>query len=537
MLRGFRLDAVLFDFDGTLTRPGAIDFDGLKAALGTTPGTYALEHLSALDPGPERERALGILHRFEAEGAERSRPNDGAEEIVAWLRGIGVPLGMITRNTLPMVERALENFDHLSLEDFDVIVTREAPVPFKPEPDTILLAAEQLGVAAERCAMVGDFVVDVEAGNRAGAVTVHLVDPSDPDLMDEEPDFRIARLEELREVVQMGSPLAPGKLPIELLERHLDRLPVDPSVIVGAGVGQDVAVLDLPSGEALVAHSDPITLASEGLARYAVVVNANDVATSGAEPRWFLATVLLPVGTTGSEALALLGELSAECSAAGVSLVGGHTEVTDAVGRPMVSGTMFGTVARPDLRDKEGVLAGDALVLTQRVAVEGTALLAQELGGRLASLGMSEEELGECLAFEGRLSVLEAARVARRFQEVRAMHDVTEGGFATAVREMATACHRDVVVDLDSVPVFAMTRRICELLGIDPLGLIGSGSLLISCSQDDVGGLLEACAEREIEATVVGVFAEGEGNATAVRSGRPAELPAFAVDEAARVLS
>lgn len=117
------------------------------------------------------------------------------------------------------------------------------------------------------------------------------------------------------------------------------------------------------------------------------------------------------------------------------------------------------------------------------------------------------------------------------------MHDVTEGGFATAVREVAAACRRDVVVDLDSVPVFALTRRIGELLGIDPLGLIGSGSLLISCSQDYVGGLLEACAERGIEATVVGGFTEGEGAATAVRSGRPAELPAFAVDEAARVLS
>jgi hydrogenase expression/formation protein HypE len=92
-------------------------------------------------------------------------------------------------------------------------------------------------------------------------------------------------------------------------------------------------------------------------------------------------------------------------------------------------------------------------------------------------------------------------------------------------------------VDLDSVPVFGLTQRICELLGIDPLGLIGSGSLLISCSQGDVGELLETCAEEGIEATVVGVFVEGEGDATAVRSGRPAELPAFAVDEAARVLS
>lgn len=208
MPRGFRLGAVLFDFDGTLTRPGAIDFDGLKAALGAAPGVFALEHLAELEPGPERERALGILHRFEAEGAARSQPNEGAEEMVTWLREMEVPLGMITRNTLGMVGRALENFEHLSLNDFDVVVTRETPVPFKPEPDTILFAAEELGVGPEACLMVGDFVVDVEAGNRAGAVTVHLVGPSDPDLVGHVPDFTIRRMEELRDIVLMGMPLS-----------------------------------------------------------------------------------------------------------------------------------------------------------------------------------------------------------------------------------------------------------------------------------------------------------------------------------------
>lgn len=537
MSRGFRLDAVLFDFDGTLTRPGAIDFDGLKQALGAEPGTYALEHLSALEPGPERERALDILHRFEVEGARRSEPNDGAESIVAWLREAGMPVGMITRNTLGMVERALENFSALSLDDFDVVVTRDTPVPFKPEPDTILFAAAELGVAPERCAMVGDFVVDVEAGNRAGAVTVHIVDPEDPDLEHHEPDLRIHHLDELREIVRMGRPLPPGKLPADLLERHLSGIVTDPSVLVGAATGQDVAVLDVFDHELLVAHPDPITLASGDLAHFAVLVNANDIATSGAEPRWFLATVLLPAGTTGSEALGLLGDLSDECRTAGVSLVGGHTEVTDAVSRAVVSGAMLGTLGRAELRDKSGVENGDALVFTQRVAVEGTALLAHELAERLETLGFTPAEFRDAEALGERLSVLPAARVARRFSGVRAMHDVTEGGFATAARELATACGRDITLDLDSIPVYPVTQRMSDLLDIDPLGLIGSGSLMLSCAASEVAALLAAFALEGIEASIVGSFDEPGGEVRAARQGAEVQLPVFEVDEAARVLA
>lgn len=202
----FRVEAVLFDFDGTLTRPGAIDFPGLREALGIPAGTYALEHLGTLEPGSGRDRALAILDRFEVQGADRSVPNEGAEDAVHAMRSLGLKVGMITRNTLPKVERALRRFPRLSLEDFDVVVTRDLPIAFKPEPDTILYAADRLGVAPENCVMVGDFVVDVEAGHRAGAVTIHLVDPSDPEEINHEPDFRIGSLLELESVVRLGLP-------------------------------------------------------------------------------------------------------------------------------------------------------------------------------------------------------------------------------------------------------------------------------------------------------------------------------------------
>lgn len=196
-----QLDAVLFDFDGTLARP-AIDFPGLKRELGAPPGMFALEYMRSLPSGDERDRAAAVLERFEMDAADRAEPNDGAEDAVRSLRGMGLLVGIVTRNRFDIIERSLRRFPNLSPADFDVIVTRDDGVRFKPEPDQILLAASLLGVLPERTMMVGDFVVDVEAGHRAGAVTVHLLDPNDTAVPDHEPDFRIDSLVELEAIVR-----------------------------------------------------------------------------------------------------------------------------------------------------------------------------------------------------------------------------------------------------------------------------------------------------------------------------------------------
>ena len=158
----------------------------------------------------------------------------------------------------------------------------------------------------------------MRAGRAAGAVTAFLVNHGEPgDGEGAEPDaadcdFVVGRLAELDDVVRLGLPLAPGKLPNDLLAGFLaGAAGDDPAVLVPPRVGEDVAALDLGGAELLVAHGDPITLGGEDVGRAAVLVNVNDIAASGAEPRWLLATVLLPAGTTPSQALALLRGLAA----------------------------------------------------------------------------------------------------------------------------------------------------------------------------------------------------------------------------------
>jgi HAD superfamily hydrolase (TIGR01509 family) len=544
--RPFRLRAVLFDFDGTLTRPGALDFAAIKREVGCPPNRFVLEWIEELPAGAERDAAAAALERFELAGADASEPNAGVEDVVRALRAAGVAIGVLTRNGRAAVDRALLRFPSLTAADFDVVVTRDDALAPKPAPDGVVHAAQAMGAAPEETLVVGDYLLDMQAGRAAGAVTAYLVNGGDAagdvDIDDAAPeaadgDFVVDRLAELEAVVWLGLPLAAGKLPNDLLAGFLGELAVDPAVIVPPAVGEDVTAIALGGAEVLVAHGDPITLGGRAVGRAAVLVNANVIAAAGAEPRWLIATVLLPEGTSPSQALALLDDLAAAAAEAGVTLTGGHTEVTAAVDRPVVSVTALGTLSRAELRDKRSARAGDRVLLTKALALEGTALLAEELGERLLALGLSREERDACLALEGQESIVPEARIARGIPGVRAMHDVTEGGLATALWELAAATGHGVLVHRDRVPVSTLTTRVCALLDADPLGLIASGSLLICCHPDEAAALERALAAAGIAATDIGEITERGAGVAALERGRPAPWPAFATDEAARLLS
>lgn len=337
-------------------------------------------------------------------------------------------------------------------------------------------------------------------------------------------------------------PLPAGKLPNQLLDRFLRTLDcTDPSVLVGPRVGEDVAAVSLSGEDTLVLKSDPITFATDAVGYYAMVVNANDLATCGAKPRWMLATLLFPPGTSPGRVRQVMVELHQAASQFGVSLCGGHTEITDAVTRPVVVGQLAGTVPRSRLIDKRQMRAGDRVLLTKGVAVEGTALIAREFAPRLLELGMRRGEVEQCRGFltDPGISILREAEIAAGCKEVRALHDVTEGGVATAVRELGAAGGRRLRVYPGRIPVFGPTSRICKLLDLNPLGLIGSGSLLIACGPEACGDIGDALREAGIPVAAIGeVLEEGSGvEALEREDGRPAPWPAFETDEITRLYS
>lgn len=203
--------------------------------------------------------------------------------------------------------------------------------------------------------------------------------------------------------------------------------------------------------------------------------------------------------------------------------------------RPVVTGMMAGTVARHKLIEKRNMAPGDQVLLTKGVSVEGTAIIAREFGDRLAELGLAESEIERCRQFLADISIIPEAQIAAQSSATSAMHDVTEGGLATALEELSVAGGHRIKIDVDAIPVFAETRKICRLLGIQPLGLIGSGSLLICCRAADCNSLMETIGKRGIEISCIGEILDTGQGIDAIRKGRPIDWPRFEVDEITRL--
>jgi hydrogenase maturation factor len=320
----------------------------------------------------------------------------------------------------------------------------------------------------------------------------------------------------------------------ELLARHAAP---DPRVVVGPRVGEDAAVLDM-GDRYLVATTDPITFVTEDLGWYALIVNANDLAVRGAAPRWFLATCLLPEGrTTEAEVTALFAQLGAACERQGVALVGGHTEVTPGLERPIVVGTMLGEVDKARLVTTSGARPGDVLVLTKGVPLEGTSIIARARADELRVRGYDDAWLARARGTLTRLSIVPEALLAAELVRVHAMHDPTEGGVATALWELADAAGVGLVVEAERVPVLAEGAALCREFGLDPLGTIASGALFLSLGPADAGILLHALAREGIEAAFIGRVVPRDAGVVLTRRGRPGPLPRFDQDEITRLLT
>ena len=333
--------------------------------------------------------------------------------------------------------------------------------------------------------------------------------------------------------------LPTGKLPLPLLRQSLRRVPRrDPAVLVGAEPGEDAAVIDVGASELLVAAADPITFAAADIGTYLLAVNGNDLAVTGAEPRWLLATVLVPAGATAAQVQALLDDVTAACAAANVALVGGHTEITDSVNSPIVAGTLLGTVARDALVRTSGAQPGDALFQAGEIAVESTAILAGDHADALRRAGVGEADIlsGAARLRSPGISVRPAAAALCAAADVHAMHDPTEGGLAAALHELAEAAGVGLVVDRDAVPVLPECRRICHALGLNPYALLASGALLASLPPSQAPGAAAALAQAGIEAAVIGkVTAAPEGRRWTV-GGNVSPIPSLDRDELARFL-
>jgi hydrogenase maturation factor len=308
-------------------------------------------------------------------------------------------------------------------------------------------------------------------------------------------------------------------------------------VRVGAGLGRDAAVIDL-GDRLLIAKTDPITFVAEDLGYYALHVNANDVACMGGEPKWFLATLLLPEKTTSPELVeSIFQQLSGACQKIGATLCGGHTEITAGLERPLIAGCLLGEAPAQRFFSPARIEAGDAVILTKGLAIEATSIIGREQAQILSEI-FDAKFAQICRRFlsDPGISVLPEARLAWPEAGVHALHDPTEGGLANAIHELLADRDLGVEIDLSNIPLFPATKVLCEHFHLEALGLIASGALLIVGNEESCERLLSKLHRAKIAAARIGrVLAAGEGRW--VRDGEQRrELPLFRRDEILKVL-
>ena len=530
--RPIHIKAVLFHLSGTLVQQSQQTERKLKANIGCPPETDLIEYIQNLPTSAERKQVLSDLETQELKAVAKLDPVAAVLETIQFLISKNLRLGIISTMSRKATRLVLQHLRSIPSADIAISISRTEILQLATETKLIDIAAEKMNLEAENILIVTTTASEIQAGQRAGAATV-LIDPDQKSKpLDLTRDFQIQNIQELKDIVRMGTPLPAGKLPNNLLRKFLNQfIFTDPTVLINPGVGEDIAAVDIESQEVLVLKSDPITFATDSIGQYAVLVNANDIATSGATPKWFLTTLFFPGGTTGSQIHCVVDELKVFCQRWGITLCGGHTEITDAVARPIIAGMMAGTVSKRDLIDKRNMEKGDRIFLTKSVAVEGTAIIAREFGMRLNKMGMTAKEIDRCSRFLDNISVMTEAKIAAETKGTSAMHDVTEGGLATALDELSIAGNHTIKIYADKIPVFPETRKISDLLDIDPLGLIGSGSLLICCRREGCDKLIAGIRDAGIEIACIGEVTQRGHGVNAYRKNRQVSWPVFEVDE------
>ncbi len=332
---------------------------------------------------------------------------------------------------------------------------------------------------------------------------------------------------------------SPGKLPPEFLAELLTSNAIrDQRVVLRPGIGRDVCAIRL-GDRYIVAKTDPVTFATDRIGWYVVHVNANDIATAGARPRWFLLTALLPETGTDEELVrGIWSDVRSALEDINCDLCGGHTEITIGLERPILVGQMLGEVAAGELVDCASVRPGDRILLTKGVPIEGTALLARERADELrrAFDARLVEQACAFLDVPG-ISVLPEALAACGAGKVHAMHDPTEGGLATGLWELGEAAGCGMVVHADRIPILEPGGLFCRHFGLDALGTISSGALIICAAPVDAARITEAVRALGIACVDIGEIRPRQEGVLLIRDGRPEPMPTFPQDEVTRVLA
>ena len=317
-----------------------------------------------------------------------------------------------------------------------------------------------------------------------------------------------------------------GKIPPELLKSLVfNNIKVRrEEVILRPEIGEDCAAIDFGS-HACVLSTDPITGAVKGAGALAIHISCNDVATSGVRPVGIMVTLLVPPEATEEDIKRVMEDAGEAAAKLGVEIIGGHTEITSAVNRIVISTTALGKVLKDRIVRSSGAEVGDDVIMTKWAGLEGTSIIAADKGKELSGR-LTPEEIESAKAFIENISVVEEGVIAGEFG-ASSMHDVTEGGILGAAWEIAESSGKGIDICIDDIPVREVTRKISNVFGIDPYRLISSGSMLITAKNG--AELVRILEGKGIPSAIIGSITEQGRNI--IRNGETLPLNPPDVDE------
>lgn len=325
-----------------------------------------------------------------------------------------------------------------------------------------------------------------------------------------------------------------GKLPNDVLEKIIisNIKNKRKEVLVKAAVGEDNAIIDFGE-EVCVMSTDPITGATKDIGKLAIHISCNDVASSGAEPIGVLLTILAPPSTTEEDIEKIMRDAGQASEEINIEIMGGHTEITDAVNRIIINTTVVGKQLKNKLPDYNEIEIGDKVLITKYAGIEGTSIIAKELEDILIDK-IGKEKLKIAQNMDSMLSVVEEGRICGEL-EVNYMHDITEGGIFGAVWEATKAIGKGIKINKDLIPVKDITKEIMDILEIDTYRLISSGSMLIIAKEEKLKKIYEELDKMDIKISVIGEIID-EG-VRLEKDGREFEIDPPDSDELYKALS
>ncbi|TFG17622.1 MAG: hydrogenase expression/formation protein [Promethearchaeota archaeon] len=326
----------------------------------------------------------------------------------------------------------------------------------------------------------------------------------------------------------------------KIIENYISDLEIkDPRVIQGSKIGEDAAVIDM-GDKYLISKTDPITFATDAIGYYVVNVNINDVVCMGATPKWFQSTILLPEKGTDNELVeSIFKNIHDTCQEFGISVIGGHTEVTSGLKKPIIVGSLLGEVDKDKLVLTSGAKPEDAVILTKGIFIEGTSIIGREKEQTLLKMGFDKHFIDKCknYLFDPGISVYKEATLANSKFTIHSMHDPTEGGLYCGIAEIGIASNYGVRIDKQNITILPEPLELSRIFHLNPMNTISSGSLLLTINGESSLELLEYFRKNRIICERIGTITHRKNLVVRNQNGKIEPLIYSETDEIIKIFN